>query len=257
MVYRLPQRLTALPNTWQARLELMKAIHAFATEHEDEQLRQRRAEIAALRRDFEKLADSLRTLRREWPPLMASVVRKYSPTQPRVPAGNPDGGRWAQEGESGASSDLPDSPDDRADAIPDNGRPHTATASDSRVISDATSDDTLKPGTQYAANDEEGEGDGRIDGAPDAANDNLTPEQTCRQAYSDAVAFARINPSLSPAEYLEVRKEIAQSLDDCLDLANGSRSIYRDGNFVFFHGGGIVIFRQGRPPIYGWLPGRQ
>ena len=74
MVYRLPQRLTAVPNTWQARLELMKAVRAFAAEHEDEQLRQRRAEIAALRRDFEELADSLRALRREWPPLIASFV---------------------------------------------------------------------------------------------------------------------------------------------------------------------------------------
>jgi hypothetical protein len=34
----------------------------------------------------------------------APAVEKYSPNQPRVPAGNPDGGQWTSEGGSGSSS---------------------------------------------------------------------------------------------------------------------------------------------------------
>jgi hypothetical protein len=36
----------------------------------------------------------------------APAVQKYSPTQPRVPAGNPDGGQWTNEDESPAVTDV-------------------------------------------------------------------------------------------------------------------------------------------------------
>lgn len=36
-------------------------------------------------------------------------ARKYSPNQPRVPAGNPDGGQWTTDGRSGRSSTVDDS----------------------------------------------------------------------------------------------------------------------------------------------------
>ncbi len=227
-----PRDATTVPKTLEKRLEVMAAIRTLAAQ-EDEQLQQRRAEIGALRRELELLRDSLPELvrrsiaeiRRECEPLLRSHVQKYNADQPRVPAGNPDGGQWTSEGESGA-----------------------APANDSRVISDATPDNTWKPGAQYAASNVEDRG---------AANDNLTPEQTCQQAYSDAVALARINPSLSTADYLLAREDSASSLDFCLHLANGERPISLNGDFVDFFGGGVVIFRQGRPPIYVPPPGRQ
>jgi hypothetical protein len=119
-----------------------------------------------LRRDLEKIREDVLGLWRQCEPRSRSYVIKYSPDQPRVPAGNPGGGQWTSESEGGAEP-----------------------ANDSRVISDAAPDNTWKPGAQYAASDVE---------QADAANDNLTPEQTCQQAYADAVALARIkNPLLT------------------------------------------------------------
>lgn len=217
--------LTAVPQSLEKRLEIMNAIRTLTAPDGDDQVRKRQADIAALRRDLEKIREDVLDLWRQCEPRSRSYVIKYNPDQPRVPAGNPDGGEWTSEGDSSA-----------------------APANDSRVISDATPYNTWKPGAQYAASNVEGRG---------AANDNLTPEQTCRQAYADAVALARIDPSLSTADYLLAREDSARSLDFCLHLANGERPIDRGGDFVEFFGGGVVIFRQGRPPIYVPPPGRQ
>lgn len=50
-----PNRPTAMPLTLEARLEIMKAIHTLVGQND---------------------------------------VEKFDPDQPRVAAGNPDGGRW-------------------------------------------------------------------------------------------------------------------------------------------------------------------
>ncbi|MCD0419676.1 hypothetical protein LOC51_20870 [Rubrivivax sp. JA1024] len=57
---------------------------------------------------------------------------KYNPNQPRVPAGNPDGGQWTHGGGGGNSSSL----DDRTGH------------DDPRVLSDADPE-VVKPGQQY------------------------------------------------------------------------------------------------------------
>lgn len=57
----------------------------------------------------------------------------FDPAQPRVPAGNPDGGQWTDSGSSGGN--------------PGGG------INDRRVISDATPDNEWKPGARYAANE--------------------------------------------------------------------------------------------------------
>ncbi|MBI4275959.1 MAG: hypothetical protein HY659_14790 [Rhizobiales bacterium] len=49
--------------------------------HDNAEAAELQRELDAIRRDFE-------ALKREW------HARKYSPDQPRVPAGNPDGGQW-------------------------------------------------------------------------------------------------------------------------------------------------------------------
>ncbi len=118
---------TALPKTLEVRLEIAKAMQTL-TGDQDERLRQRRAEIASIRcelealrqhvgelwRDFPSLAWA--ELRREWPSL-SSQLRKYgyNPNEPRVPAGNPDGGQWTSDGVQVAQNDDGRS---KSDAIP-------------------------------------------------------------------------------------------------------------------------------------------
>jgi len=45
----------------------------------------------------------------------APGVLKYNPNQPRVSAGNPDGGKWTSEGDSGSSNDATPPSDTNAD----------------------------------------------------------------------------------------------------------------------------------------------
>lgn len=77
----------------------MKAIKTL-TGDQDERLRQRRAEIASIRRGLEEIARDLRKVRHEWPLLILSELRKYgyNPDEPRVPMGNPGPGRWTKDG---------------------------------------------------------------------------------------------------------------------------------------------------------------
>jgi hypothetical protein len=189
-----------------------------------------------------------------------SLIKDYDADQPRVPAGNPGGGQWTSEGGSGSSSDSSDASGDVSD-------------DDSSDSSNDASGDGSEPGPQYAALDTGTQNDAS-EGAPsnsqtqanstddrielaDAANDNLTPEQMCQQAFSDGMASARINPSLSPDEYLDARFQLTSALELCLNLANGVRPISPGGNFVEFSGAGTVIFKQGIPPFYVPFPGKQ
>ena len=59
--------------------------------------------------------------------VQALVKAGFNPDQPRVPAGNPDGGQWTSGGGNGGLNDL-------------------------RIISDETPDNNWKPGAQYAQN---------------------------------------------------------------------------------------------------------
>jgi hypothetical protein len=100
-----------------------------------------------------------------------SLAKDYNPDQPRVPAGGPHGGEWSSE--SGASSYSSDSGSNSSNGAPDNG---------SSVISDATPDNTWKPGVQYVAADEDGEGEGRGRGVVGEG----TPAQEARLAAAEA-----------------------------------------------------------------------
>jgi CDI toxin RNase A-like protein len=84
-------------------------------------------------------------------------LRKYRPDQPRVPAGNPDGGQWTGDGGGG-----------RITANIGAQRPTGgggAGGDDPRVISDATPDNTWKPGARYAQGD-------RLQGFPTDLREN-------------------------------------------------------------------------------------
>jgi CDI toxin RNase A-like protein len=118
----LPRTLSAVPQTLHAQLEIAKAIRALAGPDEDELLRQRRTEIAAIRHDLEALPRDIRKAGEEWLVLVKAELRaalkKYSPSQPRVPAGNRGGGQWTKgdgnsgspSSSSGAASDEPEHP---------------------------------------------------------------------------------------------------------------------------------------------------
>jgi len=236
---KLPQGLRAVPPSARARAEIACALDELAAQCRDDWLR-RRAECAALRHELEQIALSVQELRREYDPWLRSYVLKYSPDQPRVPAGNSAGGQWTSEDTNSRSDELADMADERADEISENNQLRVAAPNDASVMSDAITESAWNPNARYAENDEN----------DNAANENLTPEQICRQAYSDGVASARINPSLDPTDYLAVRYQLTSALELCLNLANGARPIARDGDFIWFSGAGVVIFRPGLSPLF-------
>ena len=106
-----PRRLGAVPRTLHTQLEIAKAIRTLAGPNADELLRQRRAEIAAIHRDLDALARGVRKLGEELPALvmaeLQSELKKYSPDQPRVPAGNSDGGQWTSGSKAGGDTPVP------------------------------------------------------------------------------------------------------------------------------------------------------
>ena len=106
-----PRRLGAVPRTLHTQLEIAKAIRTLAGPNADELLRQRRAEIAAIHRDLDGLARGVRKLGEELPALvmaeLQSELKKYSPDQPRVPAGNSDGGQWTSGSKAGGDTPVP------------------------------------------------------------------------------------------------------------------------------------------------------
>jgi hypothetical protein len=97
-------------------------------------------------------------------------LEKYSPDQPRVPAGNPDGGQWTSDDGSGGSND-------------------------SRVISDAASDNTWIPGAEYAGGIEDDDNESRSSGQPFEG----TPAQQAR----DALALAQYRSMLAQLRRLD------------------------------------------------------
>jgi hypothetical protein len=146
MTQPLPRTLSTVPQTLEKHQEVMGALRALAAQDE-ERNRRRQAEIAVLRRELGDIARELRAAAREWPLLVRLELRKsgFNPDEPRVPAGNPDGGEWTTEDGSDPPGDQP-------------------------VASDATPDNNWIPGAQYAANDPPGIGhnqDPPLEGPPE------------------------------------------------------------------------------------------
>jgi hypothetical protein len=109
----LPHSESAVPRTPHAQLEIAKAMRMLMAPDQDELLRRRRAEIAAIRGELEAIKRDLQKAGEECLALVkaelrAALAEKYNPDQPRVPAGNRDGGQWMSGGETGgdASADL-------------------------------------------------------------------------------------------------------------------------------------------------------
>jgi hypothetical protein len=133
----LPRIESAVPRALHVQLEIAKAIRALAGPDEDELVRQRRAEIAAIRRDLEALSRDIRRAGEEWLVLakaeLRSALKKYSPDQPRVSAGNPDGGQWTTEdGGSGSPSSSSGA------TVDEPGHPRRYAARDTGTLTDET-----------------------------------------------------------------------------------------------------------------------
>ena len=148
--------LTAVPPTWDTHLEIAKAIRTLAAQH-DEQQHQRQIEVGPPLDTRELAAEIVREIFHE--------LRKagFNPTEPRVPAGNPGGGQWTTEGGNG-------------------------TPNDPRILSDATPDNTWKPGAQYAANDPPGIG--RNQGPPLGPPPEVPPEEPSAAKAVNAILKA-------------------------------------------------------------------
>jgi hypothetical protein len=101
---KLPRTLQAVPNTLHARLEIADAIRKLGAADQEDWVQQRREELAALRRDMEKLREDLRKISRAYPTLLLTELRKagFNPDEPRVPAGDSKGGQWTKDGGSGS-----------------------------------------------------------------------------------------------------------------------------------------------------------
>ena len=99
----------AVPQHWPVRLEIIKAIRTLAAqERQDQEVRkqQRQVHDLVLRRDCELALEALHGAWRECARLLGQAqLRKagFNPNEPRVPAGNPDGGRWTRAGGDAAS----------------------------------------------------------------------------------------------------------------------------------------------------------
>jgi hypothetical protein len=151
----LPRIETSVPRLPHVQLDIAKAIRTLASPNEDEPQRWRRAEIAAIRLELDALVRDVRKIGEEMPALVMAELRsdlkKYSPDQPRVPKGSPDGGQWV-----GGNGDA--SHDGSRDGI-GSARTGVRYAADiprnasnnSEILSDATPDNMWIPGAQYAA----------------------------------------------------------------------------------------------------------
>jgi hypothetical protein len=99
--------LLTVPPTLEKRLEALAALRTLLAQDE-ELVRQRRAAIAAVRRDLEQMQREVGAIR---PQLVAEVradvlrMLKYNPDEPRVPKRSSHGGEWTSEDGSGSSPD--------------------------------------------------------------------------------------------------------------------------------------------------------
>jgi len=154
----LPRTLSAVPQTLHARLEIAKAIRTLADPDDDELLRRRHAEIAGVRRDLELLAADVRKTFEEAAALakaeLRAALKKYSPDQPRVPAGNSKGGQWTTE-DGGETSSEAEGDEERRGATPSSFDPSAHYAS-LEAAPDGKLSDAPPPGVRVAAAEEEG-----------------------------------------------------------------------------------------------------
>jgi hypothetical protein len=203
----LPHSESAVPRTPHAQLEIARAIRTLMAPDEDELLRRRRAEIIGLRRDLEVLAGDIRKAFEEAAALLKADLRatlqKYSPDQPRVSAGNPDGGQWTREEGGSQRSTSSSRISTERSGVPV--RYASLEISPSNVLADAPAS-----GTRYAAGNESNEENER-EGGMEPSPGQLIRLDVAQARLNDLIAQARKidqNWSPSPGVYKDIEGKI-------------------------------------------------
>lgn len=187
----LPRGESCVPRTLHTRLAIAGAIRELMAP--EQPLRQRRAEITALRRDLELVAGDFRTFVQAVVLAKAELLaefKKYSPDQPRVSAGNPDGGQWTTEDGgvgplAGPNSMSTGRPEARV-------RYASLESSSDNVITDAP-----PVGSRYAAgseSNEESEREERIEASPG----QQIRLEIARDRLNSLISQVQIDPNWSP-----------------------------------------------------------
>jgi hypothetical protein len=100
---------TAVPQSVEVRLEILKAAQTL-TENGEDRLRERRRAIASIRHDLEEITQDFLKLSRGLRPQIREALRKYgyNPNEPRIPKYNPGGGEWTRVAASDDSNEASD-----------------------------------------------------------------------------------------------------------------------------------------------------
>jgi hypothetical protein len=218
--YKWPVART-VPPTLRKRQEVAQAIAVLAIQHKQEGER-RRDDTAAICSDFDALRRDCvlieRTFREACREAAAAIAKSRARKRARARTDmTRDYSAADAAGTELASAllkagvDDPEHPGWPAGTPGGRGgkfRPNDGDGGEASSGSAAAADERSKPAAPHAA-------------YADAANDNLTPEQTCLKAYADSLAFIRMLPSFDPADYLELRQQITVSLNRCLEFALG------------------------------------
>jgi hypothetical protein len=196
-----------LPPTLEKRREVLEAFRTLAGQ-DDELVQRRRAEIAAIRREAEDIRRCIDAISRQMLELRAQILTerkalKYSPDQPRLPAGSPHGGEWTSGG-SGSSNGSAANAAISAPHGPQRGPQYAALETETRTDAPANS------GTQVAA------GPGRPGYPVDLA------EEEARGGHAIGAHVGRSEISLLAEVTL-----IAQGAGDAIDFVKG----LREGSF--------------------------
>jgi hypothetical protein len=193
----LPRTLSAVPQTLHVQLEIAKAIRTLAGPDEDELLRQRRAEIAAIRRDFELLAADIRKAFEEAGAMakaeLRAALKKYSPDQLRVPAGNSKGGQWTTEDDGETSAEAEGDEESRGPA-PGSSAPRARYAS-LEAAPDGKLSDAPPPGVRVAGAEEE-----RAEDRPEGSESQETRLEYAELSWRHTLSAVRsIDPDWKPS----------------------------------------------------------
>lgn len=101
--------IAVVPQTFEKQQDIIRATYALMAQ-QNEALRRRAEELRAVRRDLEAfrrdcgLLDlAIRKVCCDFAAQLRAESKKYSPDQPRIPAGHPDGGQWTREDGVGSS----------------------------------------------------------------------------------------------------------------------------------------------------------
>ena len=208
---------------WATRVRAKEAAEDAARARAAEEQEEFEREVLALRHDFAKLKLEYE-LRR--------IQQKYSPNQPRVPAGSPDGGQWASGGGESAPRANPAEPSHDpmsplpASALSDGNLDNSGLepiliqmAGDNRPVYDKADSALLAPKGINSASSEQRlrytlDDDGRYLGGVTVVNEDRTAVGRLIESVNRAPIDVRFTAQIQTADGIstsafEIRKELS------------------------------------------------